>query len=538
MMEIIKLIFDFLSDIKWFVLIVIIIFVFRGPLNGLIQRLVRFKWKGGNTELSVEATDKVTTKENGEVNAPSLEKPIEKSEQEKIEEEVTDKEGGEDKSWYTRVDEALDEGRVFDAKAIFKEIEEQEKDNEMLLDYKAVFLYLLYFKGNDNTAINALQELAKSAKDDDTRYFVLDRLSACLENSEQNEVVIDLWEKSAKQFKSEEYITRAIVRQAKALTIDANDEKLSKAKTLLISRLKHIVTNDEKSTIFFALSKLEEKLDNHVLSVYCMDKSIEYNPKNKDTLFSAAYEASEHGLDDISISNYVSLLKIDNDNAAVLNNLGVKAEKEKLYIKAIENYKESSKYENTLAMANEGNLLLKSGFTSEAKKVAKEAETISKGNPHKNVYALLTRISEQKEEEDEKWNEIIRISKKRQKFIREYTGAYYAGINNNFSGEWISENGNKVDIEVTGNKIAANWGEMMNLMVSLKYTISITGTITKSTFHGVYSKVDKERQGALLLGSLNEKFSCLGVLSEDGSELKIMAEDSKQKFSLLLKKDK
>lgn len=305
---------------------------------------------------------------------------------------------------------------------------------------------------------------------------------------------------------------------------------------MLTSRLNAISTQEEKSKIFAALSQVEKSLDNNKLSIYCKDKSLEFDPNNRDELFNAAYQASEENVDEISISNYITLLRIDRDNSIALNNLGVRAQEAKLMIKAVEKYKESSSYNNTLSMANQGYQLLNAGFVEEAETIARKA--VQMEAPHENVYSLLSRISELQKEQDSKWKDLIDKSIARQKFIRNYTEAYYVGMLNNFDGSWDTGNGNIVSITISDDKLQVSWQESIGALTKVLYKVEISGKIAKSSFQGRYKKTKESGQEyAGLLGlSSNKDIACIGILSDDGSTICLVAEDYKNDFSMVLKR--
>lgn len=527
--EIVKVITIFLSDNIGYILLFTLLIVCREAISNLIGRLTNFKWKKGNSEIGVEAVAPQMMNKSSSLDRAG-ELPGESKEDQ---ERITKEEEVQEQNWFSKMHSAFDNGRIEDAKAAFKEYAFEEKDPIKLEENEAFFLYFLFIKGKDNSAIPQLEKLASSSTNEESKYTILTWLSFCLRDSSQIKAEIDLWKNSIKSFKSDNLTTGATVNLSYALNRNGS---ASESKKLLTSRLDAISTQEEKSKIFAALSHVEKSLGNNKLSIYCKDKSLEFDPNNRDKLFNAAYQASEENIDEISISNYITLLRIDRDNSTALNNLGVRAQEAKLMIKAVEKYKESSGYDNTLAMANQGYQLLNAGFVEEAETIARKA--VQMEAPHENVYSLLSRIGELQKEQDSKWKDLIDNSIARQKFIRNYTEAYYVGMLNNFDGSWDTGNGNIVSITISGDKLQVSWQESIGALTKDLYKVEISGKVTKSSFQGRYKKTKETGQeytGLLGLSS-NKDIACLGILSDDGSSISLVAEDYKNDFSMVLKR--
>ena len=526
--EIVKIITIFLSDNIGYILLFTLLIVCRKAISNLIGRLTNFKWKKGNSEIGVEAVAPQMMNKSS-----SLDRAVELPGESKEDQERITKEEVQEQNWFSKMHSAFDDSRIEDAKAAFKEYALEEKDPIKLEENKAFFLYFLFIKGKDNSAIPQLEKLASSSTNEESKYTILTWLSFCLRNSSQIKAEIDLWKNSIKSFKSDNLTTGTTINLAYALNLDGS---ASESKKLLTSRLDAISTQEEKSKIFAALSRVEKSLGNNKLAIYCKDKSLEFDPNNRNELFNAAYQASEENVDEISISNYITLLRIDRDNSAALNNVGVRAQEAKLMIKAVEKYKESSSYNNTLSMANQGYQLLNAGFVEEAETIARKA--VQMEAPHENVYSLLSRIGELQKEQDSKWKDLIDNSIARQKFIRNYTEAYYVGMLNNFHGSWDTGNGNIVSITISGDKLQVSWQESIGALTKDLYKVEISGKITKSSFQGRYKKTKESGQGygGLLGLSSNKDIACIGILSDDGSSISLVAEDYKNDFSMVLKR--
>ncbi len=527
--EVIKIITGFLSDNSWQILIFLILIICRDAISNLIERMTNFSWKSGDSEIGVEAVhpNKSSTLNSGLDKA--TEQPKKLTEEQDL---VTKEEEVNDQNWFSKMYHAFEESRINDAEAAFKKYSIEENEPTKLEQNKAIYLYYLYMKGKDNSAINQLENLVNSATNEESKYRILEWLSLCYIGSSQLKSEMELWEKAIGSFQSGKYVTSATVNLAKSLIADG---KPTEARTLLMSRLQDVTSKDDKSILFSALSDVEKELGKKIMSVYCKDKSLEFDPDNRDELFNSAYQASEEKINELSISNYVTLLRLDPNNSAALNNLGVRAQELNLKIKAVEKYKASSNLNHTLAMANQGYMLLDAGFVKESEEIAKKA--VQMDEPHENVYILLGRLAELQKEQDSKWEEIVNSAKSRQKFIRNYTNAYYFKTDKTFEGEWLTENSINISINIKDKKLEASWKEPAGGLSNDLYLVKLSGLITNSSFKGKYKKTKEggEEHGFLGL-SLKADSECMGYLSDDHETISLVAEDADKKFKMLLRR--
>ena len=527
--ELAEIVTGFLSENSASILLLVLLIICKDAISSLISRLTSFSFKKGDSELGLNAATPTNDNEEKEVGLTNAyEKPVEHSEESEIEDKI--KEG----DWFSEMCSAFESGQVEVAETIFRKYEMYEKDEIEREKNRAIYLFLRFEKEKDNSAIDDLEELAHTAKTEASKLNILTWLSFCLSESMQNRREIAIWKKAIKEFKSQSLITEAVVHLAYSLN---NDNKSSEARKLLADRLPQIKENELKSTVFEALSKIEESLGNKTVSIYCKDKSLEYDPNNRDELFSSAYAASNEGIDDISISNYLKLIGIDRDNYGALNNLGLKAQEAGIEIKAIENYKKAADLKNTLAMANQGYLLLGAGFTEEAEEIANKALELE--DTHISVHSLIADIGKKKEKQKNEWNKLSEKSLNRQKLIRIYTEQYYLGNSKMLEGEWLANDLFLTNIEIHNDKLEASWEETASLLSGSTYTAKLSGSISGSTFSGQYArKKSGGVQTALLDLAGYTSNNCIGFVSDDGDKLTLIARKMNDDFSLCLSRKK
>ncbi|MFT6538560.1 MAG: tetratricopeptide (TPR) repeat protein [Thalassolituus sp.] len=524
-LEIMQIIAGFLSENMVSLLFLVLLIICRDAISNFISRLTSFSFRNGDSEIGMNAVAPINGNDEKVVKLSNADEKPTNQDEETEKEDKTKEEG-----WFSEMHTAFENGNLDAAERFFKKYALEENDEVKLEENKAIYLFLKFEKGKDNAAIVELEELARTAKTEESKLNSLTWLSFCLSDSMQYNKEVQIWEKAVDELKSEPLISKAKVYLALAMNKDNNPVQ---ARELLISRLLKVEEENQKANIYEALSKIEESLGNKTISIYCKDKSLEFDPNNRDELFNSAYAASNEDIDDISISNYLRLIRIDRENSTALNNLGVRAQEAGLKIKAIDNYKKSASYENTLAMANQGYLLLDAGFTEEAEEIAKKA--LESDDTHKNVYRLITAINEKKEEQREKWEKLSEKSLSRQKLIRSYTEQYYLGNPKELEGEWFVKGVTQTKIAVSNHKLEAFWEEPASALGGSKYSVKLIGSVSGSSFSGQYSKkLIGDRPNTLLGLAGNTSNTCIGFVSDSGNKITLIASKVNDDFSLFL----
>jgi tetratricopeptide (TPR) repeat protein len=519
-LEITKMIIGFLSDNSISIVVIVLLLICRDAISNFISRLMSLTFKNGDVELGLKAESPTNESKDRQTEIPNAdEKPLIKDEETEIKKKV------EESDWLSEMRQAFQDGKLGDAETAFKKYAFEEKDEAKLEENKAFYLFLRFEKGKDNSAINELEELARIAKTEDLKFNSLMWLSFCLSDGMQHKKEITLWQSAVKEMISPELVTKAVVQLAFALK---KEEKFSEARKILIKQLALVKDDLLKSSIFEALSIIEDSLGSKVISIYCKDKAVEYDPNNRDELFNSAYSASDEGIDEVSISNYLQLIRIDSDNATALNNLAVRAQEAGMKIEAIENYKKSSELNNTLAMANQGYLFLGAGFIEEAEKIAQKALELD--GTHQNVYNLITEINKQKTEQKTKWEKLCKKSLKRQRMIRSYTESYYLADSKKLHGNWYTNESIAVNVLAKDGELEAEWQEVSG---DTQYTVKLTGKVNGATFSGKYTKKNNGASPNLFL-SLNSDNTCIGYISEEGDRIIVFSPKLKDDFSLIL----
>lgn len=527
--EALKIVTEFLSNNSITIVLLVLLVINREAISNFISRLTSFSFKKGDSKFGMNAVAPSDSNKTIKEFPSADEKPSPEDKESQVD-EIEGKEG----QWFSEMHRAFSEKRFDDADAAFKKYALDEKDELKLDKNKALYLYFRFDIAKDNNAVEELKNLTRRAKTEESKFNILMWLSFCLRNSMQYEKEIGLWRSALEETQSEALKTRATVNLAYALN---KDDRSIEAKNILVKRLLNAADDAQKSSLYEALSLIEETLGNNSLSIYCKDKSLEFDANNRGELFNSAYAASNENIDEISISNYIRLIRIDDDNSTALNNLGVRAQEAGLKIKAVENYKMSSNYNNTLAMANQGYLLLDAGFTDEAECIAKKALELD--DPHQNVHSLIAAISEKKQEQNNEWDKLREKSLDRQKIIRKYTEQYYIGNPDSLKGNWLVSNTYSTNITIEKDIIKATWNEPARALGGSSYEAELKGKVSGSTFEGKYTRMKSDNSPNTLLGlSGNTSQVCIGYISDDGTQIKIISTKLKDDFSLCLSRPK
>jgi hypothetical protein len=528
-LEITMIITGFLTDNMGNLLLLVLLIIYRKGISSFISRLTNFSLKHGESELGMNADTPKNVKDEYVNELSNVdEKPTKHNED--IEKDDEPNEDG----WFSEVFGAFESGNLDVAEAVFEKYLLNEKDSVRREENKGTYLYLKFEIGKDNSAIYELEELARTAMTDESKFKYFKWVSACLRDTMQYKKNVKLWASVVDKMKSDSFILQAKVLLAFGLN---SDGRAKDAKALLINCLFNIEQEEQKANVYDALSEVEKSLGNKVVSIYCKDKSLEFDPANRDELFNSAYDASNEGVDDISIGNYLRLINIDGKNSTALNNLGVRAKEAGFKIIATDNYRKAAAHQNSLAMANQGYMLLAAGFDEEAEKIALEGLELDE--PHQNLHSLMTEIKNTREEQKDKWKKLEKKHLSRQNKTRCYTEKYYLGDPNNLKGKWFVNGKVKVEIELSSNKLEASWSESYSGLVSDEYLIKLTGTITGGTFSGKYTKEMADAAPKNLLSfTANVSTECIGFISDDGSEFTFISQNAKDDFSLsLLRKE-
>lgn len=513
-----KQILDFIIECKWLISIILICFLFKNQIRNIIDRCTGIKINGVGASIEVEA--KITE----EKTSPIVDKIISegKSEDtERIDRKIEISQ--ENKSWIEEFNEKIANKDLDGAKESF--LRRRRKNEEISAIDTGIYYYKLYQSGLDNKALQELKDKIDTATTEEDKLDLSIWYEFCFTLTNNHKKTIEHYNKLLSIVKKEISKTRIIVRIAAQLI---NDNEAEKAKTLIADRINSVKSDEEFYSLYSLLSEIEKKLGNLKQSAYCLDKSLDYSPMDKEVMFSSALEAEKEKIHYIEISNYSSLVSIDEKNDSTLNNLAVSLSNQKLNSLAVDFYIKSAKLENSLALTNLGFIYLQAGLTDKAKDLAEDAIAIEP--PHPNAYILLTDINNTIERENKKWEELKTNSLILQKESRFYTQAYYEKTLINFKSigtDWLV-NGVEASIVIDGDKIKIEWTDKTILPIK-----RISGSITNNSFSGQYSAKSETKNNPSLLGlSSNKNIDGIGYYNLNDDSIIFFSENIDDIFKL------
>ncbi|MEG2567639.1 MAG: hypothetical protein RSA84_15685, partial [Acinetobacter sp.] len=324
MIESLKIITAFISENSISLLILALAAINKQAISTFISRLISLHYKNGDSSLGLQAlapnNDNIIEREQaGSDENSSIEKTEIKVDT--VDDEIL--------PYSISIRMAFENGRFEEADKHFRKYASEETDPIKLDELKSFYLYNKFRFENDSNALKELEGIAELAKTEESKLNCTIWLSFCYTDGSQYKKDANLWRNFLEKINNENIKTKAIISLANSLE---NDGTPGEAKTLIVERLVNTVEDIQKAELYRALSSIEKSLGNNSASIYCRDKSLEFDTHNRSELFNSAYTASTENIDFISISNYTKLLKIDMTHAAALNNIGVQAKEAKLNI--------------------------------------------------------------------------------------------------------------------------------------------------------------------------------------------------------------
>jgi len=433
--------------------------------------------------------------------------------------------------WYPPVEMLLEQNKVKEARDAFSAFARENKDISYDSEY-AFFCYILFEHTQDENILSDLLKSIQQTKDNDSKYEYINSYIFCLEHTNQFPKAINFLVNEISITQDIKLRTKYIILLSKNYLSNLEKPKAESIIAELIQELTGKKSEDLEEELYLSylqMAEIEKQKNNKVDYALCLDKALQYKPSKTETLFSAAFQASKLPfLESIAISNYSHLNNLTPKNEAVINNLGVAANKLNLKITACDYYHQAKDLKSSISFSNIGYKLLEAGCAKEAKELACYAITLP--DPDKNNYELLAKIKKECDEEQDKWNKYKTKSIEKQKIIRDYIDKKYtSNIVFPRDGLWKNSNNYNVNIEITNNEIHIHWIE------NLKET-HIYGTIVNSVFSGVYSSKDAETRTLLGSSTKSTTAHCIGIFDENEDSILIISTDVEKDIKLILTK--
>ena len=433
---------------------------------------------------------------------------------------------------------AFIDGKIEKAKQVFEANQREEHDANRRHSNDAVFLFFLYTKGNDATALSRLEALHARRANDKQRNDSIFWLLWSYEVSKNHDKAERLLQSTISMVTDEAEKTSHIIDLANVYKSKGEPDRGIEC---LECQLQEVTNPEQRVSLYQALSNLEKEQGNEEIAAIALEKAIELSPGDRDKLFDAAYAQSKVNLRLLSVSNYGTLLNLSPRHAAALNNMGVCASEFKLTGKPVSMYRRSMEEGYTLAMANIANLFMSSGFWEEAKQILDKARVAE--SPHENVGNALYRLQSLQDDEDKRWTTLTKKADEFQRRVREYGGACFDRSFSSFNcgGVWYTKRGAEVIIELSGQEVKGKWVEQLTMGLrdsSIEYKVSISGIRRNRSVALTYRRrPESERPPTLLGGSLDKSVKCYSYFSLDKQLWEIFSSELDEELTLTLQRN-
>lgn len=526
-LDIIKMLFDFLSNNALYITIIILAFLLRNSISNLLNRLSNLIWKSGNSHLSITAYEKDNVVDTTIPQNTQQSEPENKLTDVSILTESSEVEESE-KLWFIIVHDFLSKNELTEAEQAFNEHISKQTDSLEIAAARCFYFRMRYFRTCEESIIKSLLNSIENSDDEYVKLKYFSCLCSCYETDNSLPDKINTLKKLIGLFQLKETSNLAKIEIAHCSLV-LNDTIA--ARELLINLINKTTDNETLHSIYKLLSEVEEKDGNIELCCYLLDKSIQYKPADNTQLFESAYKCSNNKQKLIARVNYEKLILLNTTHSAALNNMGVLAQEEKLNSIAHNLYEKSKEQNGTLAMANLGYLYLNAGAIGDAEKIAQIA--LENPEPHENIYSLLSQIKSTKESEQKKWNELLAAAKEKQAFTRKYIESFYrTDTKITLVGSWVSKN-ETITISQSDNNVTLTWPEPSNEAGNI---MQLSAEVTGSTIKGFYTSKPQNSATTSLLFATRVNIEIIGVINESQSLIEIISNDDNQNFKLTLKK--
>ncbi|EFJ2364042.1 hypothetical protein [Escherichia coli] len=506
----------------WPILCIVIAVVYHKQLKSLINKLIsakKLKMNAGPLTFETDENQSISNDDNldetGNLDTPPS----------------TDIQERKDTHWFLPVESLLEENKVKEAKNVFLEFI-RENNNVDYYKEHSFFSYILFEKTQDENVLSELLLEIKQSNNSNAKLEYINSYISCLDLTNQFTKAINFLTSEIAQTNDDKYKVNYIILLSKMYLGNLEIEKAEQTIVELIRELTYKNSDefdDELYQSYIQLAEIQKRKKNKVDYALCLDKALQFKPSNTDTLFSAAYQASQMPfLESIAISNYSLLNNLSPKHDSVINNLGVAANKLNLKIIACDYYRKAKGLNSSISFSNLGYKLLDAGCAKEAEELASYAITLP--NPDKNNYELLAKIKKESEEEQDKWSKYKAKSIEKQKIIRNYIDKKYTSkITFPRDDFWNVNINTNVNVDINGNDIHISWKDNNK-------EINIYGTIENSVFSGVYSS--KPITAGTLLGGSNTSISahCIGIYDELKDQILIVSTDVEKDVNHVLTK--
>jgi tetratricopeptide (TPR) repeat protein len=352
----------------------------------------------------------------------------------------------------SRMIEAFYEKDFERAESTFKGLIEAEPNALVRLRHETTYQALRYMQAGDESALVALESLAKNTE---IRAYVYSWIARSYENSNRLDDAIAAYDEARRSPSEEDERARYTVWGASCLV---RIGKTHEAFQRLVDALRTSPPGEPQAILYDQIAEMEKERGNKV-EVALASEMVAFNrPRNTTARFNAAYAADEADLVHLACANYSTLLKFDPEMHSAHNNQGVSLEKIDLTIHSIAAFQAAAEKGNTLAMANLAYKYIAAGFAKEAEEQV--ASALKQANPNENVGSALAHIAAAKKAEEQELQKVLVLGSQQQRFFQLFYPSYLTSpsVESLPSGKWVYGD-TAVSVSIGADGLILEWGD-------------------------------------------------------------------------------
>lgn len=437
--------------------LLIFILLFKSQIRAVLTRLAKIQIRRGDTEIVIVQTENTEVADGNEaISSKAIEETTDTSKTSSVSE--NQERGIESLSSESLVREmqfAFFMNEIERAEELYNKLQSNQQDQIERFKNESFYLYLRFTKGKTN-ALEELKKLSVKTKSYPIAHSsVFFNIGKCYQEVSQYEQAINAFEQ-AQKFAQEE------PKQAICITSISNCHYSLGHKKLAIDVVEDAIggstSSEALATLYLHLGELFKKLDEKKLRGIALEKALEIQPNNPQTLFDVAFSYSEGEFSQLSLFHYQHLLKFSSNHRAANNNLGVAYRELEMPINSIMAYKRAWKQKDTIAAANLAYQYLAGGFLDEAKEILAEAKL--EADVHSNVGSALVTIAQNEESESSKEKKALEEAVEQQRFLLDFGEAYFKKTLTpiNLEGIWYFET-KVAEVKLIAKVFFVTWGE-------------------------------------------------------------------------------
>ena len=303
---------------------------------------------------------------------------------------------------------------------------------------------------------NGFKELEDLTEDEEIASFSYRMLGLAFNAVEKPVEAANAYRDSARAAQSAMGKATGVALRAEVLSgLGKSDE----AESELIKGLREADSDEVIAKYWAGLADVYERTDQRELRALALHNVAKAEGNNAQAWFKAGYAYSHVStgayLAILTIHCYRNALYFDGERVWAMNNLGVALNESAMPILAVERYREAAKLGNTLAMANQADMLMRAGFQEEAGVLLDEAA--SADDVHENVASTKAAMDASRKEQKKKYDEMTAAGTRAGQFLSSYA-RHRLDATPDIADSWRLKTFD-VDVEVDSAKVEFSWQE-------------------------------------------------------------------------------